>query len=772
MKKITTSIVSSASVVWMAACAAMAAHASGGGLNVTDGLRFHVDANVGVTVGEGNRVTRWADQSGNGCDVVQSTAARQPIARTGAYGAAVYFNASNWMGSVSSGICYANHTILAVVQPDVNYSAAHGIGDLMGSNAGGGYGAGDVLLMCNWDGGRLFRAAVMGNGSKNHYVRATKGNTTELVLVEQRFDGTKLVARVNGSYYSDGDGQNTTDFSDFPQDVYTGVLLGGRNSQIGNLFHGDIYEVLVYDRAITPSERRSLVRHLAGKWGIPERATGAEPVVTDGLRFRMDAREAGLFSTNAQGKVLLYADTMGDCSMTLSQCGTDGSRPSLVSSDGLPALRFDKTNYIASAVSPISYDNHHIFLVIKPATTGQIGDLFLSNASGSYGNGDALLLCNWDSDSAFRAAVWSSDANHYVKAGLSKTDERIIVEQTFDGSTLAARVNGWYGKAITGVPSFSKKGGVNLGGRPDFSGRQLLFNGLIYEVRVYDRVLSGPERRDVILEMSDGWNVLDDSITALRIGAANFAKLPVTDGLAFWGDASVDVSIIRDGEGRVSSWYDISPLNNFVKQATAACRPTYMPKGFFDGRPGVSFDGSQSLYGGDVCYSNHTIFVVAQPAALNCGEDLFASYNTTMSVVSGGVIMLANKNSHTMRGLYAYTGSSYISTSDASFGAARTTPTIYEQRCTDSTLEASALSRKMAKETASVAHTANPVPARTLVSLGGRANSASKTSNFNGVYAEVLIYERALSDAEVSTVEAYLTKKWFDKPRGMNISLR
>ena len=640
----------------------------------------------------------------------------------------------------------------------------------MGSNAGGGYGAGDVLLMCNWDDGKLFRAAVW--GSKNHYVRATKGNTTELVLVEQRFDGTKLEARVNGSYYNDGDGQATTDFSDFPQNVYTGVLLGGRNNQIGNLFHGDIYEVLVYDRAITSSERRSLVRHLANKWGIPERATGAEPVVTDGLRFRMDARETRLFSTNAQGKVLLYADTMGDCSMTLSKCGTDGGRPSLVASDGLPALRFDKTNYIASALSPISYDNHHIFLVIKPATTQQIGDLFLSNASGVYGNGDALLMSNWDSDSAFRAAVWSSDANHYVKAGFPKTDERIIVEQRFDGSTLFASVNGRYEMSAADIPAFSKLGGVNLGGRPNLAGQRALYNGDIHEVRVYDKCLTSDERRTALLEISSEWGVEDDYLQSLRLADDYRAECPVTDGLVFRCDATKADSIRKDESGVVSSWLDLSGEGNFVSQSTAGCRPVYLPNGFFDGRPGVSFNGSQSLYGGDVCYSNHTIFVVAQPAALNCGEDLFASYNTTMSVVSGGVIMLANKNSHTMRGLYAYTGSSYISTADASFGAARTTPTIYELRCTDSTLEASALSRKMAKETVSVTHTANPVSARTLVSLGGRRNSASTTTNFKGVYAEVLIYERALSDAEVSTVEAYLTKKWFDKPRGMNISLR
>jgi hypothetical protein len=299
MKKITTSIVSSASVVWMAACAAVSAYASEG-LSVTDGLRFHVDANVGLTVGEGNRVSCWADQSGSGLNVVQSTASLQPMARDTPHGPGVYFNSTNLMATTDNGICYATHTVIAVAQPDRITG-----GDFIGSNKGGGYGAGDILLQVNYDSGRLLRAAVW--GSKNHYVRTKdKDRSTDLVIIEQRFDGNVLEARVNGSFFSKADGQESSDFSDFPTDVYTGVLLGGRsaNNLTGLRFHGDMFEVLIYDRAITPQERRSLVFHLAEKWGVPGCSTNRTIVAKDDLQFRMSAAETGSFQTNAAGRVL------------------------------------------------------------------------------------------------------------------------------------------------------------------------------------------------------------------------------------------------------------------------------------------------------------------------------------------------------------------------------------------------------------------------------------------------------------------------------------
>ncbi len=735
-----------------------------GELPVDDGLRFHVEAGVGVTTNSSGCVTRWADQSGNGFDVVQSSEDLQPVACTTEYGDAVYFNSTNWMGSEQSSIiCYSNHTVIVVAKPDRTYNGScREIGDLMGSNSSGGYGTGDILMMCNWDSGKLLRAAIW--GSSNHYVTSDKGNTTDLVLMEQSFDGSTLYARVNGSYC----GSLSDDFSDFTTGVKSGVLLGGRsgNASNGLRFHGHMFEILVYDRAVTAEERRLLVSYLAKKWSIPNCTSSSTPEVSDGLCFRMDARDSTAFSTNADGRVASYVDTSHDVAMEIS--GSDaieGRRPIYDVSGTLPAMHFDGSNYIYSTTSTISYDNHDIFLVIKPATTDKIGDLFLSNASGAYGNGDALIMCNWDSDAVMRAAVYASSANYYVKpANFAKTDERIIIEQTFDGSTLYARVNGTYANSLGNIPSFSKSGGVNIGGRPTYASSGSLFNGDVYEVRVYDRVLTDAERRTTVLEMADAWNVEDAYIEGVRLAKERLPYCPVTNGLAFWCDAAVRASIVTNSSGLVSCWYDISGNGNNVSQTTSSACPSYSCDGFLFGKPCVTFSGGQILYGGSVCYSNHTVFVVATPAALSCGEDMFSSFYGTKSVSAGGVLILANKNSRAMRGLYAYSGTSYINTSDASFGSARTIPTIYEQRGDDTSIEASALSRGMSRESVSVDHTATPVGDSTSVSLGGRV--ANESFAFQGTYAEVLVYERALTDEEVETVEEYLTNKWFAAPDG------
>ena len=50
------------------------------------------------------------------------------------------------------------------------------------------------------------------------------------------------------------------------------------------------------------------------------------------------------------------------------------------------------------------------------------------------------------------------------------------------------------------------------------------------------------------------------------------------------------------------------------------------------------------------------------------------------------------------------------------------------------------------------------VPNGNGLTLGGRGNGA--TSALTGDLAEVLIYDRALSDAENDQVRAYLTTKW------------
>jgi len=59
-------------------------------------LALWLDGGVGVTSGVGNKVSKWADQSGNGNDATQQSATLQPILNTGAINNrdALYFDAT------------------------------------------------------------------------------------------------------------------------------------------------------------------------------------------------------------------------------------------------------------------------------------------------------------------------------------------------------------------------------------------------------------------------------------------------------------------------------------------------------------------------------------------------------------------------------------------------------------------------------------------------------------------------------------------------------
>jgi hypothetical protein len=91
-------------------------------------------------------------------------------------------------------------------------------------------------------------------------------------------------------------------------------------------------------------------------------------------------------------------------------------------------------------------------------------------------------------------------------------------------------------------------------------------------------------------------------------------------------------------------------------------------------------------------------------------------------------------------------------------GASRTTHTIYEQRMTDSELSAAVWSLGSDKVSKAVAKSFVSSATKTGFALGGRFTNGY---GWNGSFAEVMVYDRALSAAEIEQVETYLRDKWF-----------
>lgn len=767
MKQIMISVIGS---VGMSICAL--------GLPVTASLKFHVDASIeaSVTTDGDGYVSKWADLTDSGLDVSQGSVSLRPLYHDTAFGKALYFDGSDWMNSAKDGICYANHTIFIVAKPDRGYSTTHEIGDLFGSCRNSDYTANkDILMMCNWDSGRMFRAAIYGSGG-NRYVCATKPNSTDLVIFDQAYDSSsqELSARVNNAF------ETTSTFTDFAPTAERGVILGGRSAANfdGLRFHGDMYEILVYDRALTAQERRAVADHLGAKWKVPAFVPGDEVAVTDGLRFRLDAKMPGLFTTNSTGAITTYIDSYCDDRITLAD---GGYAPTYVENDGERSVHFAGNQWLVSKTAPIDYANHNIFIVCKPSkATGAncMGDLFLSNTGGGYTDGDVMLMCNWDASSVMRAGIWRGSSNYTCLSSKAQTTDKVIIEARYDGTTLTPYVNGSYTAGTVTVPSFSKLGGVNLGGRPNYGRTNFtLFSGEMYEVLVYDRALTEAERMRVLKQLYERWNVVDDYKATVDSKVAQDetrrkyrAQLPVTDGLRAWVAADAAAMITTNDTGFVTSWASLSE-NEFSLAPVSVGKCPTMTTGFLD-RPWMRFDnstgnggtsngGKVGMAGGSVCYSNHTVFVVAMPATSPaCGEDLFGSISTANGY-DGAALMLVNKNSKAMRAAYFFTAnaSSSFNVNEYSFTtAASTNPAIYEQRMSDTAMDGVYWSRTGGREAHTVANSTARIGSAKRVALGGRAENGYAA---NCSYAEVLVYDRALTDGEVSQIETYLRDKWF-----------
>jgi len=227
-----------------------------------------------------------------------------------------------------------------------------------------------------------------------------------------------------------------------------------------------------------------------------------------------------------------------------------------------------------------------------------------------------------------------------------------------------------------------------------------------------------------------------------------WAAPPVTDGLKFWVDASDASSLVTNATGKVSQWNDLSGGSHSATQGTPASQPAYNPTGLV-GRASLSFTGSQFLMtAACVSFSNHTVFVVAQATATNESDIL-----TSGTHLTAGDILLMNYQGK-YRGHYWPTNNAWMAVSSTL--PAVLTPVIYQQRVDDASLN---LYRNGGFDAISA-----PAYPREYVTkpvfLGSRYADNTRSSGFKGELSEVLVYDRALTDAERMRVEEYLADKW------------
>ncbi len=245
-------------------------------------------ADAGVTYSSG-QVSQWTDQSGNGNNANQTVSADQPTLTTGALNGlpALSFNGTSQFLQFGSG--FANFTsgasIFVVVNPtslgsyqtwiEFGNSSTNYLGFEEGSTSGTVY-------------------YYVYNGSSGSNVAATSSLTAgQYQLMESVYNGSNT-----GTVYNNGV-QKATSTS-----LLTAPNATRSNNYVGQFggstayYHGQIAEILVYNTALTASQRASVESYIYSKYSIGNQPTLDTPTISPGY---------GVFSTSPQ-QVTITAD--------------------------------------------------------------------------------------------------------------------------------------------------------------------------------------------------------------------------------------------------------------------------------------------------------------------------------------------------------------------------------------------------------------------------------------------------------------------------------
>jgi len=221
--------------------------------------------------------------------------------------------------------------------------------------------------------------------------------------------------------------------------------------------------------------------------------------------------------------------------------------------------------------------------------------------------------------------------------------------------------------------------------------------------------------------------------------------LPVKNGLALWLDAADDSTFSYSSGTSVSQWRDKSELNNHSSQATVGSQPNRST--FQNSRKTVNFDGTNDTVTipNFISNSEMSIFVVS-----NCGTTLFIEHSTDTNSNSGfffygeGTAMFAINRSP---GIIYISNTNWLS-GGYSIASAVNSTGLDMLAYKNGTQQSLTLDGRASRSNSYVTST---------LYIGSRAANSVWSS---GPIAEIIIYNRKVTDVERKQVHTYLGQKW------------
>lgn len=220
------------------------------------GLQLWLKADAGAGTNDGDAIASWTDQSGNTKHATQATGTKRPTYKTNIQNGKPVARFDGGDALVTPSITLGAFTVCVVFSASAN-------GFIYEQSATANSNNGSYLYTDITQTSQIYRAAVQSGKSR----AANWGIGSTWRVVTQRFGGTHATNQlwINGTLQTMSDGSFTSDPGTTPiSDV---INIGSRN-QAGVFLTGDIAEILIYNSALSSTDRSAVETYLQAKYAL------------------------------------------------------------------------------------------------------------------------------------------------------------------------------------------------------------------------------------------------------------------------------------------------------------------------------------------------------------------------------------------------------------------------------------------------------------------------------------------------------------------------
>jgi len=535
------------------------------------GLKMWLDSGSGVTVDGSNKVSSWADRSGNGNNLAQATSTKQPVLAANATGnrPALQFDGVDDFLSIPDNASLRTSTQLSLFVVTKNYTTQPNTSAYLSAvSKTDSY----SISVANPGPSGNFRLATKQGATVKEFTTSTNTLNNSFSLLSTTYNQPTSTVQMgyNGVL-------QTVTSSGFNSslDAGTDFTVGAYSSTVGFL-KADISEVLVYNTALPSDSRKQIECYLSAKYGVS--AGGVcqfSPKSIDNMKLWVDAsNQVSKNTMQSTSDITTASGKWATANVTANgQAGT-----SLFT--GEKAWRFTYSGVANASVNPVENTTNG-FTEISPNTSYTFSaDLRLNNLNGQnildgnnglgirWYNSSGTVISTENEDKSY-TTTWqrfsmtrTSPANAAYAIGIFPSDLAnglsmdYAAPQFEKGSTATSykpssfiggvqldgfgNVSGWHdlsgsGRNITQTdktkrPIFQDSvAATNLNKRPNFlfdgvddllSGTQITGSRTIFFVRKV-----GTADSEIFTDTGSGQTLVNTSSTNLDVSSSNQANV-------------------------------------------------------------------------------------------------------------------------------------------------------------------------------------------------------------------------------------------------------